>query len=73
MGTDELDLLTAKAKKYRIDAQCSLERNCHMNKIEKGEIVQMRIIDAVLVDFINFIGMQGCIDYGLYTIDLNNK
>tara|TARA_R110002096_G_scaffold57047_1_gene145013 strand:- start:245 stop:463 length:219 start_codon:yes stop_codon:yes gene_type:complete len=58
------------AKKYRSEAQQSLERNRHMNQIEEGEQVQQRIIDAVLVDFINYVGMKHGIDYGIYTKDL---
>jgi hypothetical protein len=58
------------AKKYRSEAQQSLERNNHMNQIEDGEQVQQRIIDAVLVDFINYIGVKHGIDFGMYTKDL---
>jgi hypothetical protein len=38
-----------------------------MNEIEDGELVQQRHIDAVMVDFINYIGVKYGIDYGLYT------
>ena len=41
-----------------------------MNQIEDGEQVQQRIIDAVLVDFINYIGVKHGIDYAMYTKDL---
>ena len=58
------------AKKYRNEAQESLVRNNHMNEIEAGEQVQQRIIDAVLTDFINYVGMEHGIDYGIYTKDL---
>ena len=58
------------AKKYRSESQRSLERNNHMNQIEDGEMVQQRIIDAVLVDFINYIGFKHGIDYAMYTKDL---
>ncbi len=58
------------AKKYRSEAQKSLERNNHMNQIEDSEQVQQRIIDAVLVDFINYIGVKHGIDYAMYTKDL---
>jgi len=58
------------AKKYKSEAQESLERNRHMNQIEKGEQIQQRIIDAVLVDFINYIGVKHGIDYAMYTKDL---
>lgn len=61
---------TEYAKKYRNEAQQSLERNNHMNQIEDGEQVQQRIVDAVLVDFINYIGMNHGIDYGIYSKDL---
>ena len=65
-----LELTKGYADKYREEAQQSLIRNRHMNKIEDGELVQQRHIDAVLVDFINYIGMKHGIDYGLYTSDL---
>jgi hypothetical protein len=70
MGTNELMSLTKMAQEYRVESQKSLERNRHMNEIEQGEQVQQRIIDAVLTDFINYIGMKSCIDFGLYTEDL---
>jgi hypothetical protein len=65
-----LETTTEYAKKYRRDAQKSLEINRHMNQIDEGEQVQQRIIDAVLVDFINYIGMKHGIDMGIYTKDL---
>ena len=65
-----LEKSTDYAKKYRKEAQQSLERNRHMNQIEEGEQVQQRIIDAVLVDFINYVSMKHGIDYGIYTKDL---
>lgn len=66
-----IDLLTKRGREYRNDAQESLVRNNHMNDIEEGELIQQRIIDAVVVDFINFIGSKMCMDVGLYTEDLN--
>ena len=65
-----LELTKGYADKYRKEAQQSLERNNHMNEIESGEMVQQRHIDAVLVDFINYIGVKHGIDYALYTKDL---
>lgn len=65
-----LNKLNKSAQKYRVNAQSTLERNNHMSDIEPGEKVQQRIIDAVLVDFINSIAMDSCIDYALYTDDL---
>jgi hypothetical protein len=65
-----LELTKGHAVEYRKEAQQSLERNNHMNEIESGELVQQRHIDAVLVDFINYIGSKQGIDYALYTGDL---
>lgn len=65
-----LELTKGYADKYRKEAQQSLERNNHMNEIEVGELVQQRHIDAVLVDFINYIGVKHGIDYALSTRDL---
>lgn len=67
---DMLELTKGYADKYRKEAQLSLERNNHMNEIKSGEMVQQRHIDAVLVDFINYIGVKHGIDYALYTKDL---
>jgi len=61
-----LELTKGYADKYRKESQQSLERNNHMNEIEGGELVQQRHIDAVLVDFINYIAYKHGIDYGLY-------
>jgi len=68
----ELMLLTEQARQYRKEAQKSLERNKHMNEIEQGEQVQQRIIDAVLTDFINYLGMKQCLDFGLYTEEIKD-
>ena len=65
-----LELIKGYADEYREEAQQSLERNNHMSETETGEIVQQRHIDAVLVDFINYIAYKHGIDYGLYTKDL---
>jgi len=63
-----LNGLTEHAKNYREDAQKSIARNKHMNNV-KGETVSQDVIDAVLVDFINYIGVKSWLDYGLYTSD----
>lgn len=69
---DMLNLTKGYADSYRKEAQHSLERNNHMNDIEPGEMVQQRHIDAVLVDFINYIGVKNGVDYALYTKDLKS-
>ena len=68
-----LNQTTKYAKAYRKDAAKSIERNRHMNDILKGEFIEQSYIDAVLVDFINYIATKHRIDYGLYTKDLNSK
>lgn len=67
------ELLIKRAKEYSKDAQSSLVRNNHMNEIDDGEIVQQRIIDAVVVDYINFIGNKMCMDIALYVEDLKKE
>lgn len=62
-----------RAREYAKDAAKSLVRNNHMNDIEEGEVVQQRIIDAVLVDFINYVAGIMCVDYGMYVKDLSKK
>lgn len=69
-----LELLNAMkddAKIYREGAMESLLRNRHMNNITSDCIIDTRVIDAVLVDYINFVASKYCVDYGLYTKDLN--
>lgn len=70
---DLVEITNDFAVAYRKEAQKSLARNNHMNEIEQGEQVQQRIIDAVLVDFINFIAIKNGIDYALYTSDLRKS
>lgn len=43
-----------------------------MNEMHPTEVIQQNSIDALLVDFINYIGTQQGVDYGLNTIDLQN-
>lgn len=66
---DELDgILQA----YHAGAVDSVKRNRHMNEIREDEVVDKRIVDAVLVDFMNRIAAQYCIDYAMYTRDLKS-
>lgn len=72
---DLLKFLTKQAGRYRLDAIASLERNKRMNHLSRQDFLKLKsnqqltdkIIDAVLVDFINVIGVSQCIDYGLHT------
>lgn len=69
-ATEIIEQIKKHADKYSEDAKASLVRNNHMNDIENNEEIEQRVIDAVLVDFINFIGIRYGIDYALYTSDL---
>lgn len=66
-----LQLLTNFAKDYAKESAESIKRNCHMNDVPETETVSQKSVDAVLVDFINYIGVRHLVDYGLYTSDLN--
>lgn len=82
MTIEVLEQLAEDAKKYARGAQASLARNNHMNELGSrpckdltpGEVEldtpSQAQIDAVLVDFINFVGMQRAVDYAMYTKDL---
>jgi hypothetical protein len=76
-----LKFLTEEAKKYHTEALWSIERSRHMNGLSRRDFIGLkknrqltqRLIDALLVDFINMIGVGQCVDYGLYTKDLKIK
>jgi len=62
-----LDLLLINAIEYCPDAGRSIIRNSHMNSCNNRTKVDQSTVDALIVDFINFVatGMGG--DLGLYT------
>ena len=64
-----LKYLEKTAKEYRKDCSASIVRNRHMNKLDEDCNVEQKIVDAILVDFINKIGVDQGVDYGLYTRD----
>ena len=65
-----LEKLSKYAIEYQPQSVESLRRNHHMNKITPKMKINQDVVDAVLVDFINFIGVQHCVDYAMYTSDL---
>lgn len=68
---DILRLLSDMAILYRKEGiRKSIRCNRHMNQW-KGEGFNQALADAMLVDFINFIGNFQGIDYGIYTRDLS--
>lgn len=65
-----VDRFVGYAKDYiKISAE-SIKRNNHMNNLESDLVIPKDVINAVVVDFINFIATEHCIDLGLYTKDL---
>lgn len=74
-----LHLLEENAKEYRKTAFSSVKRNKHMNELSETDFVQLRenrqlaqkTIDALLVDFINFVGAGQGLDWGLHTKQFN--
>lgn len=64
-------LIANDAKEYVKEGVLeSVKRNSHMNNYEDEEISQTAI-NAILVDFINFVGMRQGVDFGMYTKDLH--
>ena len=64
-----LKALTNYAKMYVKDGVKSVNRNSHMNEI-KNEGINQKQLEAVIVDYINYIGARNGVDYALYTSDL---
>jgi len=67
-----LEMLTRDAAGYSLIAKESIMRNNHMNDITEINIKEDEI-NALLVDFINYIGMKQGVDYGLYTTDFKKE
>jgi hypothetical protein len=65
-----LELLSKHAIAYAPKAGESICRNHHMNDITEDDSVNEKTIEATLVDFINYIGSQYGVDYGMTTSDL---
>ena len=62
-----LDYLTGMAKRFRSDTG-AIMRNSHMHAAT--EEPPPALVDAVLVGFVNAIGINQGVDYGLYARDL---
>lgn len=67
-----LEYLERVAKEYRLDCAESLAHNSHMNDLRGECEVDQKVVDAILVDFINKVGADQHVDYGLYTKDLRD-
>jgi len=67
------NLVRSRAEKYSKTSKESLVRNNHLNEIKDQEDLEQRVIDAVLVDFVNYCAGCAGIDYALQTSDLRKK
>lgn len=67
-----LTQITESAKRYKDKSIESIKRNRHMNELDDSYEINQATIDAILVDFINHIGNEQCIDFALYTKDLHD-
>jgi len=74
MNTGEfLEIITDDAKSYIANDACaSIRRNNHMNDVKDSMIIDQRVVDAAIVDFINYMGVIRGVDYALYTKDLRS-
>ena len=45
-------------------------RESYMNEVNTSLVVDQKVLDAVIVDFVNYIAVSQCIDLALYTEDL---
>ena len=70
MNRGELIKFTVDCAKLYVDgAKASIKRNSHMNFYDNESVAQSTI-DALIVDFVNFMGVKQGLDWGLYTRDL---
>jgi hypothetical protein len=65
-----LKLITGFAKEYHSKSVESVKRKNHMNDLTEKDEVSQKVVDAVLADFVNYIGSTRGVDYGLYASDL---
>jgi len=70
-----MDYLTERCIGYLPLCRDSIVRNNHMNNIGYESSLQVtdNEIEAILADFINYIGIDQGLDWGLYTHYLHEK
>jgi len=67
------ELLIRDARDYKKEGVLkSITRNHHMNEYD-GEEIKETAIDAILVDFINYVATHQGLDLGLYIKDLKGE
>lgn len=68
-----MDMIERGAVQYVKDAKESVLRNTHMNELDGTENIPQKVIDAILVDFINALGLYQGLDEGYYVKDLYDE
>lgn len=61
-----LKMLDKLAVEYCPKAMESVNRNSHMNDYD-GESINQTTVDALIVDFVNYVGTFQGLDYAFYT------
>lgn len=67
-----LTIATKFVMDYRLGAMESIRRNAYMNN-HTGKDIAQDDVDAILVDFINFIAAKNGVDLALYTKDISTQ
>lgn len=66
-----LEMLMSCAKRYAKGGIQSVSRNMHMNQSAEFETpLTQQHLDAVVVDFVNYVALMQGVDLALYTSDL---
>lgn len=65
-----MNFMEEVAQTYILDAKDSLKRNMHMNRLKDTDKLKDRVIEAVLIDFINTVGLAHGLDEGYNVKDL---
>lgn len=69
---DLIDILIKDAQGYAPGSVASIKRNKHMNNCE-GKKIDQDVVDAVIVDYLNYIASRYGMDLGLYVKDLREN
>lgn len=70
--SDLLDMLVNSAIDYRVERFASMARNTHMHDATLEAIAATKpdILDAVMVDFLNYVARRQGVDLALYAEDI---
>lgn len=66
---DVLNYLSQMAKQYAPKANENIHRNSHMNAVNPTDTIPQHLVNALLVDFVNYIAINQGVDLAMYTSD----